>query len=140
MLCDIFYSSACKGEPTGEDDKATPSNLRWRVPLPNATLKQATRFLEFIYSQGEPGLPEKHLAMDDVHSMIELLHRLDCTLALQKIDVYLAREADYDTYKPKDSVVTLLHFGTTCLGASFLQLVCVPACMQGNIINPGVLQ
>ena len=99
VLCELFYRSGCEATGRGEDGKAT-----WRVPVPDATLKQATSFLEYLYWQGRPGYSEFDVEMDDVHSMTELLHRFDCKLALQKLDVYLAWGADFNLYEGQDSL------------------------------------
>ena len=99
VLCDMLYSSNCKAVAREDVGKVVR-----KMPLPNASLKQATSFSNFIYFQGEPGRPELHLAMDDVVSMTELLHRFDCTMALEKLDVYLARKAGFDTYDTKPSI------------------------------------
>lgn len=76
VLCDLFYNSDCKPEAVERGKKAM-----WKIPLPNATAKQATSFLKFVYAQGD-----QELTVDDALSMAELLHRLDCAPALQKLD------------------------------------------------------
>ena len=76
----------CKAaERDGKDGKLTE---KWRVPLPNATIKQATAFLEYVYCLGD-----YDLTVDAVHGMIGLLDRFGCMEALAKMDIYLACEA-----------------------------------------------
>lgn len=82
VLCDMFSSTDCKPDAHGDAKK-----VKWRVPVPNATLKQATSFLEYVYCFGEIGL-----AVDAADSMTELLYRFDCTPALERVDLYLASE------------------------------------------------
>ena len=64
------------------------------MPLPNASLEQATSFRDDLYCQGE-----YTLASDAVMSMVELLHRFNCRAALDKMDVFLANTAAYNETK-----------------------------------------
>ena len=103
VLCDMFYTSGCKPS-TPFDGK-----MVWRVPLPNATATQAITFINYIYY-----LPEElALTIDSVRGIIEILHRLDCTTALQKLDGYLTSEAGSKVGRPKHWV-SRAQFGSAC--------------------------
>lgn len=102
VLCDMFYGSGCKA--TAHED----GEVRWRIPLQKANLEQATNFLEFVCSQGE-----LDMSTDMVLSVIELLHRLDCRTALQRLEVYVRSRIGYCESKPKDYWVS----SGTCLAA-----------------------
>ena len=85
VLCDMSYRSPlsdCK-------PVARSGGEAWRVPLPNTNLEQATRFLKVVYFQEEINLPNKAAVL----AMIDLLHRLNCPAALEKLDVYIACHA-----------------------------------------------
>ena len=81
VLCDMLTSSDCKATVSAEGETR-------RVPLPDASLDQATNFLNFVYSQAD-FKPSVNAAI----SMLGLLHRFECTAALQKMDTYLASNA-----------------------------------------------
>ena len=111
----MFYSS-CSTIVTPE--KHENVKCRWRVPLQDANLEQATSFLELMYYQGDG-----EFAIDKVRSMMELLHRLDCPAAQQKMDAYLTGSVGHSVYhQPKPWVSVLV---ATPQGFSTLQLPCV---------------
>ena len=90
VLSDLFYSSDCTPSVHGEQGK-----LMWRVPVPDATFVQATGFVNYTYLQDE-----YRLSTEKVLSILGLLHRFDCSAALQKMDDYLTSGKT----KPKPSV------------------------------------
>ena len=92
----MFYTSGCK------PDFPFDGKLVWRVPLPNIAVTQARDFINYIYLQ-EESIQLFQMDLDEVCGMLEILHRLDCPTALQKLDVYLSSQANCNG-KPKDWV------------------------------------
>ena len=90
----MLYHTDCQAPGPMKDGKAV------RVPLPNASLKQATSFLEFVYHQ--EGLS---MSLDAVSDIVGLLHRFDCRAAMQRLQLYLKIRAGYSSSHPNSAWV-----------------------------------
>lgn len=116
VFCDMFYGGSCKTSAREKDAK-------WRVPLQNATLKQATSFLELIYYQGDG-----EFTIDKVRSIMGLLHRLNCPAALQKMDAYLTGKIGHSIHHQPKSWVSVL-----VMASQEDSEACLSACMQNSL-------
>ena len=103
VLCSMFYSSGCK------PDHPFQGRQVWRVPSENATFQQAESFLNYIYLQGE-----FEMTIGTVRDTVEILHRLDCTAALHKLDGFLTAEAGYKMAEPKQWVSPAVLCSACC--------------------------